>query len=132
MKRKVHRGRYWWRKGYVGADGKRVCGEWITFQPIAMAARRGPIVIGDVDPYRSMVTGETIGGRRQHRDHLRAHEMVEVGNDRLPDRKPAEAPSVREDIRRSLEQMGGLDPTPRTRDGWREMIEKGRGRDVLE
>lgn len=42
---------------------------------------RGPTVIGDIQPYRSMVNGEMIDGRRQHREHLKRHGVVEVGND---------------------------------------------------
>lgn len=40
----------------------------------------GFYVVPDIQPYRSMVTGELIGGRRQHREHLSAHGVVEVGN----------------------------------------------------
>jgi hypothetical protein len=39
-----------------------------------------PMVMPDLKPYQSMVTGEQIGGRRQHREHLKAHGVVEVGN----------------------------------------------------
>lgn len=42
---------------------------------------RAPMVMPDIQPYQSMVTGEMIGGRRQHREHLRAHNVVEVGNE---------------------------------------------------
>ena len=38
-------------------------------------------VIGDIEPYESIITGEQIGGRRQHRDHLRDHGCIEVGNE---------------------------------------------------
>lgn len=38
-------------------------------------------VISDIEPYRSVVDGSVIGGRRQHRDHLRAHRKIEVGNE---------------------------------------------------
>jgi hypothetical protein len=40
----------------------------------------GPFIVGDLQPYRSMVTGEMIEGRRQHREHLKTHNVVEVGN----------------------------------------------------
>lgn len=39
-------------------------------------------VIGDIQPYESMITGEMIGGRRQHRDHLKDHNCIEVGNEK--------------------------------------------------
>lgn len=45
------------------------------------AAPSGPFVMADVKPYQSMVTGEMIGGRRQHREHLRQHGLIEMGND---------------------------------------------------
>lgn len=41
----------------------------------------GPYVLGDIDPYRSMATGEIVGGRRQHREHLKANRLIEVGNE---------------------------------------------------
>jgi hypothetical protein len=50
--------------------------EWYANQTEVNA----PMVMGDLKPYQSMVTGEEIGGRRQHREHLRAHNVVEVGN----------------------------------------------------
>ena len=59
--------------------------------------RHGLTVIPDIAPYRSMVTGETISGRRQHREHLRQHNLVEVGNERVPVRR-SELPPVREDL----------------------------------
>ena len=38
-------------------------------------------IIPDIQPYQSMATGEMIGGRRQHREHLRAHGLVEIGTE---------------------------------------------------
>lgn len=35
----------------------------------------------DIEPYRSTVDGSLIQGRRQHRDHLKRHNKVEMGND---------------------------------------------------
>lgn len=35
----------------------------------------------DIAPYQSMVTGEMIQGRAQHREHLKKHGMKEVGNE---------------------------------------------------
>lgn len=40
-------------------------------------------IIGDIQPYKSMVTGEMIGGRRQHREHLKMHGCIEVGNEKM-------------------------------------------------
>ena len=38
-------------------------------------------IVPDIAPYRSTVTGEIITSRAKHREHLRRHNMVEVGND---------------------------------------------------
>lgn len=44
-------------------------------------ASAAPIVMSDLEPYRSMRTGEVIRGRAQHREHLRRHGLIEVGNE---------------------------------------------------
>lgn len=38
-------------------------------------------IMPEIEPYRSMVTGEVITSRAKHREHLRRHGMVEIGND---------------------------------------------------
>jgi hypothetical protein len=38
-------------------------------------------VMKDIQPYKSMLTGEEITSRSRHREHLRDHGCVEVGND---------------------------------------------------
>ena len=42
-----------------------------------------PMVIADIQPYRSMATGEMITSRSQHRDHLKNTGCVEVGNETI-------------------------------------------------
>lgn len=40
-----------------------------------------PMIMRDIEPYKSMITGEMISSRSVHRSHLRQHNCVEVGND---------------------------------------------------
>lgn len=40
-----------------------------------------PYVMGDIQPYQSMQTGEMITSRSQHRAHLKQHRLVEIGNE---------------------------------------------------
>jgi hypothetical protein len=40
-----------------------------------------PMVIGDIQPYQSMVTGEMVTSRSVHRQHLKQHGLIEVGNE---------------------------------------------------
>lgn len=68
--------------------------------------RKGPYVIPDIEPYRSVITGEVISGRRQHRDHLRAHGCIEVGNEKpKPPQRPEMSPAG-PDIKIELQRRG--------------------------
>jgi len=57
-----------------------------------------PMIMPDIQPYKSMATGEMIGGRRQHREHLKQHGLVEVGNERPKPVKRGPDPTIKRDI----------------------------------
>lgn len=58
-----------------------------------------PMVAADIQPYRSMITGEMIGSRSQHRAHLKQHGCIEVGNEKIPEPKPlAPPPGLKETL----------------------------------
>lgn len=62
---------------------------------------QAPMVMGDIQPYKSMVTGEMITSRSVHREHLRQHKLVEVGNETKylkNDRKPSPPSGLKETI----------------------------------
>ena len=48
----------------------------------------------DIQPYRSMVDGSMITSRSHHREHLREHGCIEVGNDSslMRQRQPLQSP----------------------------------------
>lgn len=50
------------------------------------------MVMPDIKPYRSTIDGSMISSRSQHRAHLKQHNCIEIGNEKLPDPKPKEAP----------------------------------------
>ena len=62
-----------------------------------------PQVMPDVAPYRSVITGEIIGGRAQHREHLRRHGCEEVGNER-PELKPRDFTPDRGEIKDAVRE----------------------------
>ena len=62
-------------------------------------------VVPDIQPYRSVVTGERIRGRSHHREHLRQHGLIEIGNEKPKPRKWREMPSVVPDIKRAIEEL---------------------------
>jgi hypothetical protein len=72
-----------------------------------------PIVIRDLEPYREVYTGSRIRSRRHHRDFLRAHKLIEVGNDynrgasidRAPESQGMSQSARREAIERAYSQV---------------------------
>lgn len=59
----------------MDTDLPECCGEPMHRRVVA------PMVAADIQPYKSMVTGEMITSRSQHRSHLKQHGLVEVGNE---------------------------------------------------
>lgn len=64
-----------------------------------------PHVMQDIEPYRSVVTGELIGGRHQHREHLKRHNLVEIGNEPVKERKRVPLPPLAPDIKRTIAEL---------------------------
>jgi putative FmdB family regulatory protein len=64
-----------------------------------------PYVIADIQPYRSMVTGEVIHSRSQHRAHLKQHGKIEVGNEKFEPKRP-ESAGIKEDVAQAMTQLG--------------------------
>lgn len=59
-----------------------------------------PYITTDIQPYRSMITGEMITSRSQHRDHLRSHGMIEMGNEKpkIEKKEMPDVPGLREEL----------------------------------
>lgn len=51
-------------------------------------------IIPDLEPYRNVIDGKPISGRKQHRDFLRAHDCIEVGNERIKRPPPSNKPDM--------------------------------------
>lgn len=64
------------RKTYVFREGR-----WVDVADMAIAAPAGPYIMDDIAPYQSMATGEVISSRSRHREHLKVHGLIEVGNE---------------------------------------------------
>lgn len=69
--------------------------------------RSGLTIIKDIEPYKNVIDGGVIGSRKEHKDFLRSRGLVEIGNEQVTHR-PEEAPGLKQDIRRALEEHGGL------------------------
>jgi hypothetical protein len=62
----------------------------------------GPMVMPDIQPYKSMIDGSMITSRSVHRDHLRQHNCIEIGNESKP---PPVIDTRREVMRQQLANM---------------------------
>lgn len=67
-------------------------------------AARAPMVMNDIRPYQSVIDGSEITSRSRHREHLRQHNCIEVGNERLPPRRYEPAPGLKDDLIRALKK----------------------------
>jgi putative FmdB family regulatory protein len=63
----------------------------------------------DIDPYRSMVTGEMVSSRTRHREILREHNLVEVGNEThyLKSKPITTPPGLKETLIRQVKKHRG-------------------------
>lgn len=62
----------------VGSDGglyDKQTGERVVIEKREICA---PMIISDIEPYRSPVTGEVISGRAARRDDLKKHDAVDA------------------------------------------------------
>ena len=78
------------------------------------AARRGLLaeqrnrsyqIMPDMQPFVSPIDGKVVGGRAQRREHMRVHDVIEVGNERLSSPKPVQPKNIAFDIARAYDEL---------------------------
>ena len=89
------------RKQYVQINGELV--EKVDYYADPLA----PIVMPDIQPYQSMADGSMITSRSQHREHLRAHNCIEIGNEtkHLQPKPLTSPPGLKETIIRATNEV---------------------------
>jgi hypothetical protein len=75
----------WWTPT-IGEEAAK--SSWLD--KVAMKTREAPMVVSDIDGYVSQVDGSWIKSKSMHRDHLKQHRMIELGNDVPQQHKPIE------------------------------------------
>lgn len=55
-------------------------------------------VMPDIKPYKSMIDGSYIGSRSTHREHLRAHGCIEVGNEKQTNKPFTPPPGLKDEL----------------------------------
>ena len=65
----------------------------------------GHQIMLDIQPYKSMVDGSMITSRSKHREHLRQHNCIEIGNEKMQNTPPPVQNNRREMLHRRLGDM---------------------------
>lgn len=79
--------------------------KWVPVEEYQTPENMGPLIMHDIKPYKSMIDGTEITSRSRHREHLRDHGCVEVGNDSslTRPRQPLQSPpGLKEKIIRAV------------------------------
>ena len=69
------------------------------------SVRQSHMVTSDIGGYISQIDGSWIESRSKHREHLKRHRMVELGNDPITQHKPIEVQSPEQRKRAIAEQV---------------------------
>ena len=69
-----------------------------------MRACDGVQIMSDIQPYKSMADGTIISSRSHHRAHLRRHNCIEVGNEKM-ESAPRPTAIKSDNRRRMLHQL---------------------------
>lgn len=74
--------------------GCPACGHTNGRGDVSYSEFPGVLVMPDIQPYQSMLDGSQIGSRSTHRNHLRQHNAIELGNETATLLKPHTIPDT--------------------------------------
>jgi hypothetical protein len=86
------------RKRWIYKDGE-------AFEVGEYEAEPQHYILPDIQPYQSMADGSMITGRRQHREHLRQHNCIEIGNESMENKVEKPKDNRRDILREQLANM---------------------------
>jgi len=65
-----------------------------------------PYIMSDIPEYKNMLNGAMITTRDAHREFLKKNNLVELGNEKLPNKKPPHAKhEIAMDIKETIDQL---------------------------
>ena len=88
------------RKSWV-----QVNGELIPKESYVQEYNPQTMIMPDIKPYKSIITGEEITSRSKHRQHLKQHGCFEIGNEKLEKKERKLPGGLKEDILRTMHQL---------------------------
>ena len=75
-------------------------------KPLEKPTRRGPYVVPDIEPFISPIDGKVVSGRVQKRDHMKRHDVEELGDQKAKPHKFVEMPRAGPDVAEELKRRG--------------------------
>lgn len=86
------------RKRYIAVGNT-----WVEVDKDYIPEPKGHFVMNDIQPYQSMIDGSMITSRSHHRAHLKAHNCIEIGNEKQTPKPLNLSPAgLKEDIAREV------------------------------
>lgn len=70
------------KRSWVQIDGKLVPKHEVVRDMRGRSDLSFPMIMTDIQPYKSIITGEEIGSRSRHREHLAEHGCEEIGSEK--------------------------------------------------
>ena len=64
-----------------------------------------PMVIADCSPFRSIVDGSIINSNKGRRDHMRRHNLIELGNEPIKQQQYRGDHNVRKELTEAVKQV---------------------------
>ena len=80
-------------------------GELTWYREDFAETSNSPQIMLDIQSYTSMVDGSIITSRSKHREHLRQHNCIEIGNEKMQNTPPPPSTNRRELLHRRLADM---------------------------
>jgi hypothetical protein len=107
------RSRTIWKDGQLFAEYVNDELVWLNpnYRAPARSALKAPMVMRDMGEYVSTLDGAHITSRSQHREHMRKHDVIEVGNERLkgmPEPPRTTNRELGEAIKRRIDEVAAM------------------------
>jgi hypothetical protein len=106
------------REREVYRDGKLVAayrgGELVSYDAEYWERKRStlaaPMIMRDIGEYRSPIDNTLITSRSKHREHMRVHDVIEVGNERMkaPPSDTVKTRDIGQALKRHVEEVKAL------------------------
>jgi hypothetical protein len=102
----VERGSWVYRDGQLIPKGAAMLDD-IVKKNRKRGDHPAPMVMSDIEEYRNMVDGKPITSRSEHREFLKRHNLIEVGNEapKAPAPKLPSKSEIGNEIKETIEQL---------------------------